>query len=509
MPFYFEFPEKVAKSKQVYDCEKCGQYLNKKLKHPKMTNPFMGNQYNGLVIVADSPSAEEDESGIPLSGELTKKIRSQALMNGINFASEAAITFAACCGKTSKDVSYTCCKPILEKNLSLLKPKMIIALGEYAFKSIMNLKNKYSALEIRNRFVPNYNFNCAVFPVLNPNKAFSYHYKDSIEKDLKRAYSFWKDRFHKRTEVVKFLKERKILENIKIVEVKKSEIKETFDRIKQLKEVALDYETTGNKPYDKWFEVTHITFSIGKLAWVFHESLWENDLEVWDSLIAPNMVDILTNDSILKIIQNSKFEDIVSRFLFGIKEIGNVFCTMLATHTIDERTGCTSLDFQNLVRFGIPPYSDTVKSHLQKKEKNDFINTIRKAPHRDLIQYAGLDGITTFANYRVLNDVLLPNAYPKARENYEFLLKGHKVFANMSCRGIAIDGDYFEKLDGIILSNMERIANEIKSDSKVMEFNELLRSEQKPKKKTKNTEKILMDFNDNKPLKRKLKPAIE
>jgi DNA polymerase I-like protein with 3'-5' exonuclease and polymerase domains len=312
----------------------------------------------------------------------------------------------------------------------------------------------------------------------------------------------WNNKFHKRTEVNKTLSARKILDNIEIHEIKPHEIESTFKLIKQMKTVALDYETTNLKPYDPWFEITHISFGNSQVAWVFHESLWNDHPTVWDDLIAPNMRSILTDKNILKVIQNSKFEDLVSRYMFGIKRIENMFCTMLATHVIDERRGCTSLDFQNLVRFGIPPYSENVKSYLEKKDKDAFTNNIRSANHDDLILYAGLDIITTYANYKVLNEQLLPKAYPKARENYEFLLNGHIVFANMTERGIKIGETEFDEFTELIENKINEIALKIRNDSDVIAFNELLKEEQMPTPKNNIGDRELKNLANN--IKRKL-----
>lgn len=491
MTFYFPMPEKVTKSNIAYDCEKCGIYKNEKLINPKM-EPYIGKKYDGLVIVGDHPTIEDDAKGIPFMNTLATKLRSEAIRNGVNLVNDAAMTYAACCYKKKvTDTQYKCCKETyLMERLTELKPKLIIACGENAFKSVMNIKNKIGATKIRNRIVPNYEFNCIVFPVFNPNDAGGYAYRFALEQDLKRIFGLWKKNYHKRTYVNNLLKKRKILENIHIQEINTfNGIKETFKQLKEYDKLAFDYEATNVSPYDVFFEITHITFSTKDVAWVIHESAWENDLNAWEYL-SDQMRKILTDKRVLKIIQNSKFEDLASRNLFGIKRIENMFCTMLATHVVDERKGCTSLDFQNLMRFGIPPYSDTVKSFLQFKNKDDLINSIRKAPHDDLITYAGLDGITTFNNYLVLHNELLPYAYPKAYDNYEFLLKGHWTFANMTQRGITVGEKEFSDFEQRLDEEMVNVVKEIAAIPEFIEYNEFLAEQQQSDKKSKGDDTI-------------------
>lgn len=475
--FYFPLPEKIIKSKSSYNCNKCKlDQKNTKFK------PYIGNNYNGLVIVASNPSKMDDIKKTALTNEEATIVRSSFLKNKINLIHHSAICYSlSCYSHKPTETNFKCCRNTLAENLKELKPKVIITLGEMAFKSVMNIKNKIGATKVRNRIVPNYEFNCLVFPIFDPNDISSYHYKYAIEKDIERICRLWHNKFHKRTYVNKILKERKILENITLHNVKEHEIDDTFKLIHQLKEVALDYETTGLKPFDHWFEITHISFGIKNIAWTFHENLWINDLGIWDK-IKQNMVSILTNPNITKIIQNSKFEDLASRYIFNIKKINNMFCTMLSTHVVDERKGCTSLDFQNLMRFGIPPYSETVKSFLEKKNKDDLINNIRKAPYDDMILYAQLDVITLFNNYLVLNNNILDNIYPKARENYNLLLKGHWAFANMTQRGIKIGEEEFDEFEEIIDSKTKEIIRELIKIPELIEYNKLLKENEINKK---------------------------
>ena len=469
--FYFPIPEKNKKSKTEYNCERC-KLIDKK---QMMQDAYIGKNYNGLVIVAQSPSKEDFNKNMPLSNEKAIPIRSILFKNKINIAKDVAITYAIKCVKSKpKDMQYKCCIPFLHNTLKNLKPKLIICLGDMTFKSIINSKSKGGITQLRNRIIPNHEFNCLIFPVYNPNDIGWPYQKYALQQDLVRISKKWHQEFYKRTVVNKILEERKILKDITINEIKTTnEIKRAFNLIHQLKIVSLDYEATNTKPYDHWFEMTHIGISTASTAWVFHESLWLNNPEN-DQLIKNSMIRLLTNPNVLKIIQNAKFEDLVSRYIYGIKQIENTFCTMLATHVIDERRGCTGLDFQNLVRFGIPPYSDTVKSFLKKKDKNDKINTIRKAPHDDMILYSGLDVITAYHNYLVLSNVLLPVSYEQAQSNYEFLAKGHWLFANMSQRGIPINRNILNQFTTIIDSNIETITKKIIDDPKVSEYNNYL-----------------------------------
>jgi len=541
MSFYFEFPSIERKSKTNFDCNKC-TLKNNKIQSPEM-QMYVGEQYEGLIILGNKASKHDDEKGFPFADSRSKILRSTAAKFRINLSKQAAMLHAVSCynptKKKTSDTHFKCCQSILDARLKELRPKLIICCGELAFKYIFGLKNKYAISKLRNRIIPNYQYNCLVFPVYDPynyemyntrkeEEELSYYYEHAYKWDLQRIFELWDKKFHKRTEVNKVLKERKILENIEIKEVTDfHEAKELFRLWNKSKAICLDYETTNLFPYDNHFEIVYAAFGNKTNAWVFHEDFWKDNpfVKIW---FKRQMQRILVNQKVLKVVQNSKFEDLCSRFVYGIKEIKNSFCTMLAQHVIDEREGCTSLDFQNLIRFGIPPYNETIKKYLitDKKAKEiesddsedemeeiieldeakaytfQKVNKIREAPKQDMIQYNGLDVITAF-NQWVLFEKDLLDSYPKARENYEFLNEGHWLFARMSQRGVNIGEQELKDFELFLEKEIERIEKKIMEIPEIQEYNKHLESKSSKTKKKKN-DKQLEDLCFSKPKKIRL-----
>ena len=499
MTFYYPLPEKEIKTKATYDCEKCKLYNRNSIKTPYFF-PVVGDEYNGLVILGQSPSKDDDEKGRPFINKRAQVVRSIAYKNGINLAKQGAFVYALSCsvGKGhGTDVQYKCCRNILADHLIELKPKMILCCGNMAFKSLFDLKNKIAETKLRGRVIPNYEFNCMVFTLMNPNDIFKSFQEYAMRKDMERAISLWKKRYNNRKKVEKELEKKKILDGIEIKEIKTPmHMKRVFNWVSNLDDVSVDYETTNTKPYDNWFDITHISFSNEKIAYVINESLWKT-FPVWRD-IKTYMKWLLENHSIHKIIQNDKFEELCSRYKFGIKRINNSDCPMLATHVIDERRGCTSLDFQNLTRFGIPPYSNTIKSFLQKKNKDDKQNRIREAPYDDMITYAGLDVITTYHNWKFLNEIIIPNSYDNARKNYELLHKGHMLFANMTNRGVKAGIDELEDLENTFVNGIQDILERISNIPEFIDYNNYLGSQLNTTKEgDKKLEKLMMKVKEN------------
>jgi uracil-DNA glycosylase family 4 len=496
MAFYYPLPEKKIKSKIEYNCEKCGLY-KRKIETP-IFPPVIAEQYNGLVILAQSPSKEDDLKQKPMINKRSQMIRSIIYKHGLH--KQVAFTYALSCsvGKSKgTDVQFKCCREILKKNIIELKPKMIICCGEMAFKSLFDLKNKIPPTKLRGRVIPNYEFNCIVFTLMNPNDVYMSFQQYGLRKDMERAIKLFKEKFNTRKGVNKDLSFKKILDGIQIEEIKTpNKLNVILKQISNWDEVAFDYETTNVKPYDEYFEITHIQFGREKLAYVINESLWQT-YPVWRK-IKQFVKWLLENKSIHKIIQNDKFEDLCSRYKMGIKRIVNSDCPMLATHVIDERRGCTSLDFQNLTRFGIPPYSDTVKTYLQKKNKNDKQNRIREAPYDDMITYAGLDVITTWYNWKFLEKIM-PQSYNKAKQNYEFLHRGHQCFANMSWAGVKAGIDELNELENIFVDNIQDTLEQISQLPEFIEYNEYLGKQINTKKEgDKKLEKLQLKIKEDK-----------
>lgn len=485
--FYYPIPEKnINDEKEVtYNCEKCG-ILQKKALHTPRFSPIIGDKYNGLVIVPTNPTKEEDAKGSLLTSSIGTILRATAYKLGFNLVQNAAIVPIIRCaiGKPT-DLQGKCCFPELDKQLKILQPKVIIPMGSIPFKHIAHNNNKIPNTLIRNRLIPNYFYNAVVFPMWDINEIQGKgqkHIQDACVWDFERIIKLFLKRFKYRTRVDEFLENRKILKGIFIKQIKTmEEATKLFSELNKLKSFSLDYEATNAYPYDDNFEIICISFGLKKSGWVIHESLWKDNL-FNRNIIYNKLEELLTNPNIKKIIQNAKFEDNASRFILGIKKIVNSECTMLASHVIDERTGATSLDFQNLIRFGIPPYNQLVHSLLEPKE-GEKINKIREIPIDQLIEYSGLDAITTFNNWDLLDNVLL-SAYPKGRENYEMLNKGHWTYANMQQRGIHVNEAEYINVSKKLEEEARIILKRIYALPEFIDFNNYMKTKA-PIKKTK------------------------
>ena len=117
--------------KQVENCQKCPLFKTR-------TNVVFGegDPCAEIVFVGEAPGEKEDLSGKPFVGS-AGKILTDIIERGMKLKrSSVYICNVLKCrppkNRDPKPEEIQACKPFLEKQLKILKPKVIIALGKYA-----------------------------------------------------------------------------------------------------------------------------------------------------------------------------------------------------------------------------------------------------------------------------------------------------------------------------------------------------------------------------------------
>ena len=241
----FYFPDIIDKDK--YDCEKCG--LNQ-----KKIKPTIGSNYNGILIIGDTPTKKDEKHEKHFSSDIFQSFKKTLVKNKINPKMCAFTNITICAGGKITAIQAKCCRSNLVKTIHSLKPKVIISLGDRATNVLLNSYEQLEIKALRNRVIPSYEFNCIIFPTFHPkdikhiNKT-DYAIKFALEKDIERIAKLWRIFFHKKSVVNKTLKERKILDNVKINHIKtKKELDKAIDKILKHGSFSFDYETTNAKP---------------------------------------------------------------------------------------------------------------------------------------------------------------------------------------------------------------------------------------------------------------------
>ena len=131
--------------KEVYKCKKCKNLIEK---FPNQCSVFLGEN-NDIVLIGEAPANNgwrkskklwRDEKGKMLSSGVVL----QKLFDIIN-KDILKITFleaVKCYPKNRKNLKICSenCQPIMMKQLEILQPKLIITLGEFPTRSLLNFK---------------------------------------------------------------------------------------------------------------------------------------------------------------------------------------------------------------------------------------------------------------------------------------------------------------------------------------------------------------------------------
>jgi DNA polymerase len=122
--------------RRVRRCRKCVLWKTR-----DTTVPGEGPAGARLMLVGEAPGRKEDESGRPFVGPSGKFLDELLADNGLN-REDTFITSVVKCrpnggGKPSQ-ASVDACTPYLERQLELVGPRIVVALGQVAAKTLLD-----------------------------------------------------------------------------------------------------------------------------------------------------------------------------------------------------------------------------------------------------------------------------------------------------------------------------------------------------------------------------------
>ncbi len=116
--------------KDISVCKRCGLCQTR-------TNvvPGVGNQHAKLVLIGEAPGADEDAQGIPFVGKAGQHLDKILAAAGFKKEEIYICNILKCRPPNNRDPNLdemTVCTPFLQRQLALIKPKMIACLGNIA-----------------------------------------------------------------------------------------------------------------------------------------------------------------------------------------------------------------------------------------------------------------------------------------------------------------------------------------------------------------------------------------
>ena len=174
----------------IGDCKRC------RLHQGRHTIVFgTGNERARLVFVGEGPGADEDEQGEPFVGRAGQLLNNMIKAMGITREQVYIANVVKCRppgNRTPEREECETCSPFLMRQIAVIKPKVIVALGAVAAKNLLAMNA--SMAQLRGRF---YDFKPAGVRSNDPNwdgckLAVTYH-PAFLLRDPRQKGEAWKD----------------------------------------------------------------------------------------------------------------------------------------------------------------------------------------------------------------------------------------------------------------------------------------------------------------------------
>jgi DNA polymerase len=121
---------------QIKECIKCP------LGHSRTTFVFgVGNEKADIMFIGEAPGAEEDRTGIPFVGRAGQLLNKLLANIKINREEVFIANILKCRPPNNRDpqpAEVNECIPYLQKQIELIEPKVIVALGRIAAQNLLN-----------------------------------------------------------------------------------------------------------------------------------------------------------------------------------------------------------------------------------------------------------------------------------------------------------------------------------------------------------------------------------
>ncbi|MBE0537747.1 MAG: uracil-DNA glycosylase [Phycisphaerae bacterium] len=137
-----------AIAKEVCACCRCG--IGKSRTHAV---PGEGNPNADLVFVGEAPGADEDAQGRPFVGRAGQLLSNMISAMGLRREDVFICNIVKCRPPDNRDPSpdeIVHCLPFLQRQLELIRPRVIVALGAHAARTLLN--NNLPIGRLRGRF---------------------------------------------------------------------------------------------------------------------------------------------------------------------------------------------------------------------------------------------------------------------------------------------------------------------------------------------------------------------
>lgn len=173
--------------KAIQDCKRC------KL-HKGRTNIVFGegNENAEIMFIGEGPGADEDQQGRPFVGKAGQLLTSLIEKLGLSRKEVYIANVVKCRPPNNRDPEpdeISACYPFLRKQIAVIKPKVIMALGKISTHTLLNIQEpiqRFSIMKARGSFY-NYTDGLMSIPVMP-----TYH-PSYLLRNREAKWDVWED----------------------------------------------------------------------------------------------------------------------------------------------------------------------------------------------------------------------------------------------------------------------------------------------------------------------------
>lgn len=368
----------------IAQCGACG--LHKTCQSPKM--PVTGSGKVPILFLGEFPGKTEDEQNQQFVGKAGQCLKDMLAHLRLDIDDCWKQNSFRChpSGNLNEDKYVDYCRPNVLADIKRLKPKVIVPMGLMAIQSVIGPEWGDDLGTVKRWAgwrIPSLMHNAWIVPTYHPSFVLRTNEDAPLVNEVIRHLEIALDAVN---EPLGALEANRLADQVEVITDPRQGAKRIAELAKSKELVAWDYETTGLKPERKEQKIYSFAAAV--------------DGDCFSTLIDESCFDalreFLTNDA-LKVASNLKFETRWSKRKLGVWVKNWKWDTMLTAHYSNNKDGITSIKFQTYIRYGIGDYNSTIEHYLKSDNDNkdgaNGLNTIQKAPVKDICRYNGLDAM--------------------------------------------------------------------------------------------------------------------
>ena len=136
-----------ALQQQVAACTQCGLHRTR-----TQTVFGVGNRNADWLIIGEAPGAEEDKRGEPFVGRAGQLLDAMLAAIGLDRTKAYIANILKCRPPDNRDPQadeVACCEPYLQRQIALIQPRIILAVGRIAAQSLLKTEQPLGRLRGR------------------------------------------------------------------------------------------------------------------------------------------------------------------------------------------------------------------------------------------------------------------------------------------------------------------------------------------------------------------------